>query len=124
MGNLLIKRVYLPAGEEDGTRILIDRLWPRGVTKEKAAADEWDKDITPSPALRKWFGHKEENFGEFSRKYREELDSNPAAVPFAQHVGKLLESDNVTLLYGAKSPVCNHAVILRDWILEHRGGNG
>lgn len=121
MSELKIKRVYLPAEEGDGCRILIDRLWPRGVSKEKAAVDEWNKDVTPTTELRKWFGHKEENFAEFGVKYRAELDGNAAALSFAQHVGELLKQGDVTLLYGAKSPTCNHALILKDWLLKHIG---
>lgn len=117
MHELRIKRVYLPAEEADGYRILIDRLWPRGLSKEKAAIDEWNKAVTPTTELRKWFGHKAENYALFADKYRAELDHNPDAKPFATHVGELLDNGNVTLLYGAKSPTCNHAIILRDWTL-------
>ncbi len=116
ISKLKIKRVYLPAEETDGYRILIDRLWPRGIKKEDACLDEWNKAVTPSTALRKWFGHKEENLEQFSALYRAELDGNPDATAFAQHVKDLLATGNVTLLYGAKSPTCNHAVTLRDWI--------
>ncbi len=117
MNQLLIKRAYLPAEETDGHRILIDRLWPRGLRKDKAAVDEWRKEIAPTPDLRKWFGHKEENFGDFSSRYMAELEHNPAASPFVRHIGELLKAGNVTLLFGAKSPTCNHAVILTNWIL-------
>ena len=119
MKNLKIKRVYLPAEEDDGYRILIDRLWPRGLSKAHASIDEWNKDVTPSPELRKWFGHREENYVVFAEKYRAELDANPLAPPFALHVKELLADSNVTLLSGAKSETCNHAIILRDWILGH-----
>ncbi|ATV54038.1 DUF488 family protein [Prevotella aurantiaca JCM 15754] len=115
---LKIKRVYLTPEEGDGYRILIDRLWPRGIAKEKACIDEWNKAITPSSELRKWFGHKEENYATFAEKYRSELDNNPEAMPFANHIKALLESSNVTLLYGAKSENCNHAIILRDWLIN------
>lgn len=100
---LKIKRVYLTPEEGDGCRILIDRLWPRGIAKEKACIDEWNKAIAPSPELRKWFGHKEENYATFAEKYRSELDNNPEATPFANHIKVLLESSNVTLLYGQKA---------------------
>ena len=115
---LKIKRVYLTPEEGDGYRILIDRLWPRGIAKEKACIDEWNKAIAPSSELRKWFGHKEENYATFTEKYRSELDNNPEATPFANHTKALLESSNVTLLYGAKSENCNHAIILRDWLIN------
>lgn len=120
MNDLKIKRVYDPAEPQDGCRILIDRLWPRGVSKERACIDEWNKAVTPTTELRRWFGHKEENYAEFADKYRAELDRNPDAEPFAKHVGELLRQGNVSLLYGAKSPTCNHAIILRDWILRHQ----
>lgn len=118
-GELKIKRVYLGCDENDGYRILIDRLWPRGVTKDRAQVDEWCKAVTPSPELRKWFGHKEENFEEFDRKYLAELDHNPEAPIFAEHCRQLLQEGNVTFLYGAKSGTCNHALILRSWVLSH-----
>ena len=118
MNELRIKRAYLPAEPSDGYRILIDRLWPRGLSKEKIAIDEWAKAAAPSAELRKWFGHKEENLEEFARCYREELDANPAAIGFANHCGELLRESDVTLVYGARSATCNHAVILREWIIK------
>lgn len=118
MNELHIKRIYLAAEEDDGYRILIDRLWPRGIKKEDAQLDEWNKAIAPTPALRKWFGHQEERFAEFKRQYRDALNRNPEAPTFAQHVHDLLKHSNVTLLYGAKSATCNHAVILREWVTE------
>ncbi|MCE2617366.1 MAG: DUF488 domain-containing protein [Phocaeicola sp.] len=118
MGELRIKRVYLSADASDGYRILIDRLWPRGISKEKALIDEWRKEVTPTTSLRKWFGHKEENYAEFAQKYRAELDGNQDALQFIAHCRQLLKQGNVTLLYGAKSETCNHALILRDWILN------
>lgn len=89
MNELRIKRIYLSPEKDDGYRLLIDRLWPRGISKVKASLDEWDKTVAPSTELREWFGHKEENFPEFERKYRIELDNNPDAANFAQHVKKL-----------------------------------
>ncbi|MBQ7421414.1 MAG: DUF488 domain-containing protein [Prevotella sp.] len=122
MNELKIKRAYLPAEPTDGYRILIDRLWPRGISKEKADIDEWAKEVTPTPQLRQWFGHKPENFEAFQRDYTAELDGNAEATLFASHCQQLLDRQNVTLLYGAKSPTCNHAVILRNWILNHLKG--
>jgi hypothetical protein len=118
MNELRIKRIYLSPEEDDGYRLLIDRLWPRGISKVKASLDEWDKTVAPSTELREWFGHKEENFPEFERKYRIELDNNPDAANFAQHVKKLLKTGNVTLLYGAKDETCNQAVVLKIWVLS------
>lgn len=111
--NLRMKRVYEAASPSDGFRALVDRLWPRGVTKEAAALDLWFKDIAPSPDLRKWFGHKSENFDEFSQRYRAELDSNPAVGTLED----LMNShDTVTLVYGAKDPKINHVAVLLDYM--------
>lgn len=76
---ICIKRVYEAASPDDGERILVDRLWPRGLSKEKAAIDIWEKDVAPSAALRKWFGHDPDKFDDFRNKYRKELEDNPAA---------------------------------------------
>ena len=75
---ICIKRVYEAASPDDGERILVDRLWPRGLSKEKAAIDIWEKDVAPSAALRKWFGHDPDKFDDFRNKYRKELEENPA----------------------------------------------
>ena len=114
--SLKIKRIYEEASPEDGFRILTDRLWPRGISKEKAEIDLWAKDTAPSTPLRKWFGHKAENFEEFGKSYRRELDENPSSEPFVRRVAAELEKGNVTLLYAAKDPSCNHALILQSWL--------
>jgi uncharacterized protein YeaO (DUF488 family) len=106
MRSVVIKRVYDKPAETDGTRILVDRLWPRGLSKRKAALDGWNKEVAPSPALRKWFGHKPERFAEFRTRYRAELKGNPALQELRAVKGKL------TLLYGAKDPQINQAVVL------------
>jgi uncharacterized protein YeaO (DUF488 family) len=110
---LHIKRIYDEVEDTDGYRVLVDRLWPRGISKERASLDEWMKDIAPSADLRKWFGHKPERFEEFGKRYIVELDNNPA-------VGKLKEvcehHDMVTLLYGARDPKINHAVVLQEYM--------
>ena len=118
MYQLRIKRVYAAAEESDGYRILTDKLWPRGMTKDKAAIDEWAKEITPTNSLRQWFGHKRENFQAFTDQYIAELNANPAAPAFAKRCIELLQRQNVTLLYGAKDEECNHAIVLRNWILN------
>ena len=118
MNELRIKRIYLSPEKDDGYRLLIDRLWPRGISKVKASLDEWDKTVAPSTELREWFGHEDEKFAEFERKYCSELDNNPDAAQFAQHVKNLLNTGNVTLLYGAKNETCNQAVVLKAWILS------
>jgi uncharacterized protein YeaO (DUF488 family) len=108
-----IKRIYEPASTEDGYRVLIDRLWPRGVSKERAQLDEWAKDIAPTAALRTWFAHEPSRFEEFSRRYRSELKVNPEVARFLT-LGA--EHDRVTLLYGAHDPLVNQAVVLRDYL--------
>jgi len=115
---LAIKRVYLPSDPSDGLRVLVDRLWPRGLSRERAAADEWRKDLAPSPALRSWFGHQPERFGAFAAAYRQELDGNPSALDFARRCRELPETQTVTLLYGARDPECNHAVVLHQWLTD------
>ena len=118
MYQLRIKRVYAAAEESNGYRILTDKLWPRGMTKDKAAIDKWAKEITPTNSLRQWFGHKRENFQAFTDQYIAELNANPAAPAFAKLCIELLQRHNVTLLYGAKDEECNHAIVLRNWILN------
>lgn len=108
-----IKRVYEPAADDDGRRILVDRLWPRGLTKEKAAVDLWLKEVAPSDELRKWFGHDPQKWSEFQRRYGAELDSNEEAVQtLKQAIGK----GPATLVYGAHDEQHNQAVALRDWL--------
>ncbi len=109
----MIKRIYDEPAKQDGYRVLVDRLWPRGVSKDKAQLDEWLKDVAPSPELRTWFDHKPERFQEFSARYQVELAHNPAA----QEIKKLCaQQDKITLLYGARDPEINHAVILEAYI--------
>lgn len=110
---LRIKRIYDKPHKNDGLRVLVDRLWPRGVSKTQTSIDVWLKEVAPSPGLRIWFGHEPERFAEFSTQYRSELENNPAVERIEQ-----LESDNktVTLLYAAKDPTINHAVVLQDFL--------
>ncbi|CAM4270001.1 DUF488 domain-containing protein [Kerstersia similis] len=108
-----IKRVYEPASTGDGARILVDRLWPRGLSKAHAALTLWFKDIAPTPELRKWFGHDPARFEPFRERYEAELAQNPQAV--AQLLGYLAQSD-VTLLYAAHDKTCNHALVLADFL--------
>lgn len=95
----------------DGFRVLVDRLWPRGVSKEDAALDEWLKDVGPSTELRKWFDHDPDKFEEFAGRYGDELDGNPAWERLQQIVA---DHKRVTLLFGAKDHDHNQAVVLRD----------
>ncbi|MBF1705551.1 MAG: DUF488 domain-containing protein [Selenomonas sp.] len=117
MAEIRIKRVYEAPAEDDGFRVLVDRLWPRGISKEHAALSDWWKDIAPTPELRKWCGHKAENFAAFTEKYRTELSTGTAAPTHTKTVAEhLAKGENVTLLYGAKDPQLNQAVVLRDWM--------
>ena len=118
MNELKMKRIYESAEPTDGTRILVDRLWPRGISKERAALARWEKEITPSPDLRKWFGHEPERFATFTELYRKELDANPAGEGFLSEIRDFLKEGNVTLVYAAKNPACNHVLVLKDWIEE------
>lgn len=111
MEPIAIKRIYEDSSKNDGYRILVDRLWPRGVSKEEANLDEWDKNITPSTELRKWFDHKEERLQEFTLRYKEELMSQKDAL---NRILKIAQTQKVTLLYGAKDPEINQAVVLKN----------
>ena len=111
-------RVYDLKEDTKGYRILVDRLWPRALRKEALRFDEWAKNIAPSKELRQWFGHAEERFDPFEDAYRAEISGNPKAQEFASDVQEKLKEQDVLLLYAAKSPDCNHAIILRDWLNE------
>lgn len=113
MGQVTIKRVYEAAQKDDGVRILVDRLWPRGVSKERAALDGWFRDVAPSPALRRWWGHDPDHFQEFAAEYRSELDKNPKVQELLTIVRR---SEKTTLVYAAKNPRINHALVLRDYL--------
>ncbi len=115
MGKIKIKRIYDEPTDDDGYRVLVDRLWPRGVSKKDASLDEWNKEIAPSPELRKWFDHKEERFQEFGRLYREELTANAKEL---NRLKILAKKEAVTLLYGAKDPAINHAVVLKELLMK------
>ena len=115
---LQIKRIYEPYQESDGARYLVDRLWPRGITKEKAHLTGWLKTLAPSTPLRKQFGHMAKNFPAFKTLYRDELDANLEAQADARRIIQQSQSQTVTLLYGAKDPQINHAVVLRDYLEE------
>jgi uncharacterized protein YeaO (DUF488 family) len=112
---ILIKRVYEPASRADGRRILVERLWPRGIKKSDLEMDTWQKDVAPSTALRQWFGHKTPRWPEFRRRYQAELNSNPAAW---QPVLDATKEGTVTLLYSAQDVEHNSAVVLRDYLVR------
>lgn len=114
--NIKIKRVYEPADEEDGTRILVDRLWPRGVSKQDARLDQWNRELAPSPELRRWFGHQISRWREFSRRYRLELAGHPQALA---ELRRCAQQGPVTLIYAAKDKHHNHAIVLKNVLLGH-----
>ncbi|MGR0220429.1 DUF488 domain-containing protein [Agromyces sp. ZXT2-6] len=112
-----MKRVYDPPVASDGYRVLVDRLWPRGISKERAELDGWAKDVAPSPELRtEWHHAAGERFDEFAARYRVELDGNPAAEALLA-TGR--EHERVTLLFGARDERVNHAAVLLDWLGDH-----
>lgn len=113
--HLRLKRAYEPANSGDGVRILIDRLWPRGVSKSQAALDEWIKDVAPSTELRKWFGHNPERWPEFRRRYSAELQQHTQEV---DRIRALAKTQTVTLVYGAHDEEHNDAVVLRQVLLS------
>lgn len=114
-GSFRIKRIYDDPADDDGCRVLVDRLWPRGVTKERAGLELWLKEIAPSPPLRQEFAHMQERFADFRAQYEDELEDNPA-------VDQLLElaarHKTVTLLYAAKDPEVNHARVLLEFLQQ------
>lgn len=111
MATIHLKRVYEAASAGDGYRVLVDRLWPRGVSKDKAKLGVWLKEVGPSNELRQWFGHDPARFDEFARRYRAELADNPALAELKQIVQA---HDIVTLLYGAHDSEHNQAIVLAD----------
>jgi len=113
-----LKRVYESPSPQDGLRVLVDRLWPRGLTKERAAVDWWAKDVAPSTELRKWFSHDPEKWQEFRRKYFAELDHAPDAWAPIHDAAR---QGGVTLLYSSRDAEHNNAVALKEYI-EHKIG--
>jgi uncharacterized protein YeaO (DUF488 family) len=123
--NVQLLRAYEPADDAGGKRILVDRLWPRGVSKADAALDQWMKEIAPSTGLRKWFGHDPDRWEEFCRRYSAELHQNAELL---HQLRALARQGPITLVYSAHDEVHNDAIVLRDIILgrttPHASGNG
>jgi uncharacterized protein YeaO (DUF488 family) len=119
MASIEIKRVYEPYSHGDGERILVDRLWPRGLRKEDACIDLWKKDIAPTPSLRIWFDHRADRFNVFRRRYREELKLNPAVTEILGAIG----DRKATLLYAARDATANHAMVLAEFLKKTRSRN-
>jgi len=115
--NITIKRAYDASSSEDGYRVLVDRLWPRGVKKEQFEINEWCKDITPSTELRQWFNHDPDRFAEFSTKYQHELSQSDAP---RQLLERTHGYDMLTLVYAAKDPMINHAAVLKSYLVNLR----
>lgn len=109
------KRIYEDASAHDGYRILVDRLWPRGISKEAAQLDEWNKTVTPSSTLRKWFAHREDRFKEFEARYRDELKLQTEEL---DNLKQRSAKQPITLLYAAKNPKTNHAIVLAQVLRE------
>ena len=112
-----LKRAYEPEEDSDGERILVDRLWPRGVRKENAHFSEWMKDLAPSDALRKWFGHDPDKWEDFRRRYREELGEANKKELLGRLAGKAREH-TITLVYAARDEKCNQAVVIKELLEE------
>lgn len=118
--DIQLKRVYDPVDTSDGLRILVDRVWPRGMTKAQVQADLWLKNVAPSTALRKWFGHDRSKWEVFRRRYFEELDAQPEAWTLL--LDKVAHG-RVTFLFSARDTEFNQAVALTDYLLASSGGN-
>ena len=116
-----IKRVYDKPDTNDGVRILVDRLWPRGISKQAARIDQWLKDVAPTPALRQWFSHDPAKFQEFKQAYRGQLRRKRAILPDIKRLAR--QHGVVSLLYAAKDPQCNNAVVLRDYLKKSVPGS-
>lgn len=116
MKKLRVKKIYETPAATDGYRVLIDRLWPRGIKRENANIDAWLKEIAPSTELRKWFGHNPDRWNPFCEKYFEELTDNPALTQLYEY---LHHHRQLTLLYGAKEQQYNHAVGLVTYLQKH-----
>ncbi len=110
-----IKRVYEPAAKADGFRVLVDRLWPRGVSKAEAHIDLWANDVAPSTELRKWFSHEPERFEEFTARYEDELRAHETAV---EQVVSAAKGTRLTLIYAARDPKVNHAAVLMRYLQQ------
>jgi uncharacterized protein YeaO (DUF488 family) len=118
---IAIKRVYADPAGSDGTRVLVDRLWPRGMSHARAALAEWCKDVAPSTRLRTWWRHDPRELDEFAGRYRHELDTDPAASAAVAHLLEIARRGPLTLIYAAKDPETNHALVLAEYLREQLG---
>jgi uncharacterized protein YeaO (DUF488 family) len=115
MGRVQVKRIYEPAARSDGFRVLVDRLWPRGVAKEHAALDLWMKEIAPSTELRRWFGHDPKRWRQFKARYRSELHEHESELA---QLRSRARKGTVTLLFGARDAEHNEAVVLKEILVQ------
>lgn len=120
--SMRIKRVYAPFDPADGYRILVDRLWPRGLSLERAGVDEWLREVAPSTALRRWFGHDPAYWPEFRHRYFDELRSEAAATAIEHHLRALSARQRVPLLYAAQDEAHNNAVALTEYLAAAHHG--
>ncbi|MCF6139021.1 DUF488 domain-containing protein [Pseudalkalibacillus berkeleyi] len=114
--SIQIKRIYEKQNSKDGKRLLVDRIWPRGISKQDANLDEWLKEVAPSPDLRKWFNHDPERYEQFKKKYKKELDNDEDKSKAIETIQKLENDGKVTLLYAAKDVEHNHANVLKEYL--------
>ena len=114
-----LKRIYEPPDPRDGLRILVERLWPRGLSKAEAAVDYWAKEVAPTPELRRWFGHRPERWQAFRRSYLDELDGKPAALA---HLRQQCTAGPVIFVFAARHKIQNGAVVLRSYLLSTSRG--
>lgn len=117
---IVTKRIYSPADAQDGLRILVDRLWPRGITKDKASIDAWLQEIAPTGPLRSWFGHVPQRYGEFRERYLEELRTRAQARAAVAQLAAMTPAPGarLTLLYAARDEIHNHATVLQEYLSD------
>ncbi|WP_125544683.1 DUF488 domain-containing protein [Levilactobacillus lindianensis] len=113
------ERIYTKPADLNGYRVLVDRLWPRGISKVNAQLASWEKEMGPTTELRKWFNHEPEKFPEFKKRYVAEIEANEALPAFLDLIAEQLPDQDVILLYGAKDEEHNQAIILKEFLLKH-----
>jgi len=120
MTEIKLKRAYDNISDDDGRRILVDKVWPRGIKKEELKLDDWAKEIAPTTDLRKEFGHDPEKFDWFTEQYKKELDENQKTPDFIEKVREYLKKDDVSFIYGAKDTEHNQAVVLKEYVNQKK----
>ncbi|MFB5662927.1 DUF488 domain-containing protein [Alteribacillus sp. HJP-4] len=114
------KRIYEKPAHNDGFRFLVDRVWPRGISKEKAALDDWVKEIAPSKELRQWFAHEKEKYPVFASRYKSEIIADKEAISIYNKMKKQARTETITLVFAAKEKRWNHAELLKKWLEEDK----